>query len=108
MENPEIFVHDYVSEEPSNFDSLSTFLHKLTTEEMWEEEYTSMNLRLFYQDEKSNKFWEIKVIGKCHEIRFGKTGSEGQKKVKEFDTAQIAFKEANRLVAEKKNKGYQE
>lgn len=48
------------------------------------------------------------MIGKRHEICFGKTGSEGQKKVKDFDTAQIALREANRLVAEKKNKGYQE
>jgi Leucine-rich repeat (LRR) protein len=34
MENPEVFVHDYVAEEPSNLNTLSAFLNKLTTEEM--------------------------------------------------------------------------
>ena len=60
-------------------DSLSGFLVGVTTEDKWEDEYTAMNLRLFYEDEKSNKFWEIKVVGNRQEIRFGKNGSEGQK-----------------------------
>lgn len=106
--NPDVYTYDYVSEEPSHMDSLSGFLKRLTTEEAWEKEYTAMNLRLFYEDEKSNKFWEIKAVGNRKEICFGKNGSEGQKKIKEFDSPEVAFKEAKRLATEKKNKGYQE
>ena len=108
MGNPEVYTYDYVSEEPSHMDSLCDFLKRLTTADRWEKEYTAMNLRLFYEDDRSNKFWEIKVVGNRHEICFGKNGSEGQKKVKEFDTPQAAFKEAKRLVTEKKKKGYRE
>lgn len=60
MENPEVFVHDYVAEEPSNLDSLNTFLQKLTTEETWEDECTSINLRLFYQDESQINSGKLK------------------------------------------------
>lgn len=108
MGDPDVYTYDSVSEEPFHMDSLSGFLVGLTTEDKWEDEYTAMNLRLFYEDEKSNKIWEIKVVGNRQEIRFGKNGSEGQKKIKEFDSPEAAFKEAKRLATEKKNKGYQE
>lgn len=63
---------------------------------------------LHYQDNNSDKFWIINLIGNYHEINFGKFGTEGQKQKKEFLTSIEANKSFNKLINEKLKKGYQE
>ena len=62
--------------------------------------------RFEYKDEKSAKFWEIRVDGNRFSVRYGKIGTEGQTQVKEFDDAAVAEKQAQKLIAEKVGKGY--
>ncbi len=67
------------------------------------------NTRRFeYKDEKSAKFWEIQVLGNSFTVRYGKIGTDGQAQTKEFADAATAEKQAEKLIAEKIGKGYQE
>lgn len=66
-----------------------------------------MKTYLEYADEKSNKFWQIEVDGASHVVQYGKTGTIGQSKTKTFDSEKEAVKDAQKLIASKKNKGYQ-
>jgi predicted DNA-binding WGR domain protein len=72
------------------------------------EEVTSSNLRLEHQEGKSNKFWEIRVHGSQHTVRFGRIGSNGQSQTKSFDSETAAQRDADRLIAEKRRKGYRD
>jgi uncharacterized protein (TIGR02996 family) len=56
----------------------------------------------------SSKFWEIGVEGTEVKTRYGKIGTAGQETVKELDSKSEAFKEYDKLVAEKTKKGYRE
>jgi predicted DNA-binding WGR domain protein len=56
----------------------------------------------------SSKFWEIQLDGTSFTTRYGKIGTPGQETLKEFDTADKAKKEYDKLVAEKTKKGYAE
>ncbi len=56
----------------------------------------------------SSKFWEIKLDGESVTTRYGKIGTGGQTTEKELDSSSAAFKEYERLVAEKIKKGYVE
>lgn len=68
-----------------------------------------MSTRRFeYKDEKSNKFWEIRLEGDSHTVRYGRIGSDGQTKTKEFDSAGEAEADAEKLIKSKLKKGYQE
>lgn len=68
-----------------------------------------MSKRYFeYRDDKSAKFWEIEVSGAQHTVRYGKIGTSGQTQVKAFADAGAAQKAAEKLIAEKAGKGYQE
>ncbi len=67
-----------------------------------------MKTHLEYSDEKSNKFWKIEVSGKSHTVTYGKIGSKGTSKTKEFETAEKALKDAEKLVKAKTKKGYKE
>ena len=64
--------------------------------------------RLEFDDGKSRKFWEISVEGNAHTITFGRIGSAGQIKKKEFASPQAAQADAAKLVAQKLKKGYSE
>ena len=64
--------------------------------------------RFEYRDEKSSKFWEISVAGNSFTVRYGKIGADGQSQSKEFADAATAEKQAQKLIAEKMGKGYQE
>jgi predicted DNA-binding WGR domain protein len=66
----------------------------------------SKKTHLEYTDKKSNKFWEIDVTGKSHTVRYGKIGTEGQSKTKEFPSEEEATKDADRQIAAKQKKGY--
>ncbi len=61
---------------------------------------------LQYSDEKSSKFWQIKVEGNTHTVTYGKIGTDGQTKEKTFDDSEAAEKAAIKLIASKRNKGY--
>lgn len=64
--------------------------------------------RFEFNDGKSSKFWEIEVAGAQFTVRYGKIGTAGQSQVKEFPDAAAASKAADKLIAEKAGKGYQE
>jgi predicted DNA-binding WGR domain protein len=70
----------------------------------------SAGARMFEFDEGGGdgKFWEIRVEGKSHTVRFGKTGTDGQTRTKSFADAAAAQKDADKLIAEKTKKGYEE
>ena len=56
----------------------------------------------------SSKFWEIHLDGTSFTTRYGKIGTPGQETLKEYDTADKAKKEYEKLVTEKTKKGYVE
>ncbi|MBN2295978.1 MAG: WGR domain-containing protein [Pirellulales bacterium] len=65
--------------------------------------------RLFeYSDDRSNKFWEITLHGNQHTVRFGRIGTQGQNKTKQFDDSDQARRDCERLIRSKLGKGYQE
>lgn len=65
--------------------------------------------RFFYCQEKdSNKFWNVETKGDTLTVHFGKVGTNGRENVKQFDDADAAKKEAEKLIAEKTRKGYKE
>lgn len=65
-----------------------------------------METLLIQQTEKSNKFWKIVVKEKDYVVSYGKIGTAGSVKAKEFETEEECMKEANKLVASKRKKGY--
>ena len=56
----------------------------------------------------SAKFWEIGRDGTSVTVRYGRLGSEGQRKVKDFVTEELAVAHVDKLVVEKEKKGYRE
>lgn len=64
--------------------------------------------RFEFNDGKSSKFWEIEIAGAQFAVHYGKIGTTGQAQTKEFADAAAAAKAADRLIAEKTGKGYQE
>jgi predicted DNA-binding WGR domain protein len=66
-------------------------------------------MRMFeFSEGTSNKFWNIELKGKTVTVTFGRIGSAGQTKPKDFPTEAAAQKEYDKLIAEKTKKGYQE
>jgi predicted DNA-binding WGR domain protein len=61
-----------------------------------------------YADGTSNKFWHVAVEGSELVVSFGRIGTDGQVKRKPFASADLARREAARLVREKLGKGYVE
>lgn len=61
---------------------------------------------LVYKDDKSDKFWQVVQDNTTLNITYGKTGTAGQKNLKEFDSVQKAEKERDKLINEKLGKGY--
>ena len=64
--------------------------------------------RFEFVDSTSNKFWEVDVKGKTLSINFGKIGTNGQSKPKDFATPEKAKAEMEKLIKEKAGKGYVE
>ncbi len=67
-----------------------------------------MKIDLIYQDDTSNKFWSIEVNMNEHTVTYGRVGTNGTSKTKAFPDEEKALKEALKLAAAKKKKGYQE
>jgi len=67
------------------------------------------NPRLFeLREGTSDKFWEISLNGTSHTVRYGRVGTDGQSKTKEFDTEQKALASCEKLIKQKTGKGYRE
>jgi DNA ligase-1 len=64
--------------------------------------------RFEYVKGKSSKFWEITVNGVETTARYGRIGTEGQKKTKKFADNAAAEAYAAKLIAEKTKEGYAE
>jgi predicted DNA-binding WGR domain protein len=56
----------------------------------------------------TQKFWEITHTELQVSVRFGKLGVQGQTTVKDFESADEATKYAEKVIAEKTKKGYEE
>ena len=69
---------------------------------------TSKARRFEFSDGDSNKFWEVSVHGADITVNFGRIGTKGQTKTKTFADAAAAQREADKLIEEKTQKGYQE
>lgn len=61
-----------------------------------------------YRDPSSDKFWEASVDGSSFVVRFGRRGTVGQTKRKEFATPDAARSACDTSIAEKLREGYQE
>jgi predicted DNA-binding WGR domain protein len=59
-------------------------------------------------DGKSHKFWEIRVEGTSHTVRYGRIGTNGTTKTKDFADAAAATADAAKLIEQKVKKGYEE
>jgi uncharacterized protein (TIGR02996 family) len=61
-----------------------------------------------YSDDKSYKFWKIELNGSAYTVRFGRIGTKGQTKTKEFPSATAAQQAYDKIIAEKLREGYVE
>ncbi|HEX8820580.1 MAG TPA: WGR domain-containing protein [Archangium sp.] len=64
--------------------------------------------RFEFVEGTSAKFWMAEVQGSTFTVVYGRLGTEGQRKEKEFPDAEGARREYERKVAEKLREGYQE
>lgn len=64
--------------------------------------------RFEYKDEKSNKFWEIELIGTAYTTYYGKIGGSSRADVNDFGSEAEAEKQYEKIIAEKLKKGYEE
>jgi predicted DNA-binding WGR domain protein len=62
--------------------------------------------KLQLSDGKSNKFWTIRVDGDKYAVTFGRIGTAGQTREKEFASAELCAKAADKTIAEKLGEGY--
>ncbi|HEX3761479.1 MAG TPA: WGR domain-containing protein [Kofleriaceae bacterium] len=63
-------------------------------------------VHLEFQEANSSKFWRARVEGKTLYVNYGKIGSNGQTQVKDLTDPAAAKREYDKLVAEKRKKGY--
>lgn len=56
----------------------------------------------------SDKFWSIDVVDASVTVNYGRTGTNGQTKTTQYDSAAKATAEAEKLIASKVRKGYVE
>jgi predicted DNA-binding WGR domain protein len=63
-------------------------------------------VQLEFEEGTSSKFWRARVEGKKLFVNYGKLGTTGQTQVKDFSDHATAVKEYEKLVKEKRKKGY--
>src|SRR5512144_2323581 len=63
-------------------------------------------VELEFEEGTSSKFWRARVDGKTLYVNYGKIGSNGQTQIKDFADGGTAMKEFDKLVREKRKKGY--
>ena len=56
----------------------------------------------------SDKFWSIDVVDASVTVNYGRTGTRGQTKTTQYESAEKARVEADKLIASKVRKGYTE
>lgn len=59
-----------------------------------------------FQDETSHKFWEISLTDTKQSISFGRVGSVGTVKEKDFSTTELCLSDSLKVINEKLKKGY--
>jgi len=67
---------------------------------------TDWAIHLAFEEGTSSKFWRARVEGKTLYVNYGKIGSNGQTQVKDFGDAAAAKAEYDKLVRDKRKKGY--
>ena len=65
-------------------------------------------VHLEFEEGNSSKFWRARVEGKTLYVNYGKIGSNGQTQVKDFASPDVATREYEKLVNEKRKKGYED
>lgn len=65
-------------------------------------------VRLQYIQGGSKKFWEISTTGNSVTVRFGRIGTTGQTQTKAFANENAAKHEMEKLIAQKRKKGYRD
>jgi predicted DNA-binding WGR domain protein len=65
-------------------------------------------VHLAFEEGNSSKFWRARVEGKTLYVNYGKIGANGQTQVKDFGDAAAARAEYDKLVREKRKKGYED
>ncbi|RRD48508.1 WGR and DUF4132 domain-containing protein [Arachnia propionica] len=65
-----------------------------------------MQRRLSLTEGSSDKFWYIDVVGDSVTVRYGRRGSDGTTRTKQYATAEKALAEAEKQVTAKLRKGY--
>ena len=65
-------------------------------------------VHLVFEEGTSSKFWRARTEGKTLYVNYGKIGSNGQTQVKDFGDAAAARAEYDKLVREKRKKGYED
>jgi predicted DNA-binding WGR domain protein len=63
-------------------------------------------VHLEFEEGTSSKFWRARVEGKTLYVNYGKIGSNGQTQVKQLGDPDAAQTEYDKLVREKRKKGY--
>ena len=63
-------------------------------------------VHLEFEEGTSSKFWRARVEGKTLYVNYGKIGSAGQTQVKQLGDPDSAQTEFDKLVREKRKKGY--
>lgn len=63
-------------------------------------------VHLEFEEGTSSKFWRARVEGKTLYVNYGKIGSNGQTQVKQLGDPDAAQNEYDKLVREKRKKGY--
>ena len=64
--------------------------------------------RFELREGSSDKFWEVSTSGTELTTRWGRAGTAGQSKIKEFESAELAQAAAAKLVNQKLEEGYEE
>ncbi|WKA53192.1 DUF4240 domain-containing protein [Planococcus shixiaomingii] len=65
-----------------------------------------MEAHLIYTSRFSNKFWKISVAKTSFAVIYGRIGTDGTVRVKDFSSPEACKKEAHRLIQSKLKKGY--
>lgn len=63
-------------------------------------------VQLEFEEGTSSKFWRARVEGKTLYVNYGKIGTAGQTQVKDFADHATAMKEYEKVVRDKRKKGY--
>jgi len=64
------------------------------------------DVNLEFVEGTSTKFWRARVEGKTLFINYGRVGTPGQTQPKDFPSHELARREFDKLLAERRKKGY--